>query len=198
MNKEILADNGYLLNINSFLFSIMVNHINEDTVEIKYDDFEEKRRQFWNCGKPCFFAFSREELSRVLDKAYQPYIYSTGEEKWVIDMNKIFDNFIDTLSKEELKMHYYKEAYLKIAFLYDLLDIDGRIFDPSNCAIASLLKCNWMFDTKEVDEDLDYLFDMAKSIKPDGNNTEWLRMMKKLSVGDSINNEIIYEKRSFY
>ena len=36
MNREILADNGYSLSINSFLFAILVDHICDDEIEIAF------------------------------------------------------------------------------------------------------------------------------------------------------------------
>lgn len=149
MNKEVLADTGYMLNVNSFLFAILINHVNEDVVEFSFDDFENKRRDFWNCGKPCFYAFTKEELESYLRNNFRQYINSNGEDRWIINLKEVFGNFINTLTDEEFSEFQYKEDFAKIYYLYCWLDIDMRIFDPPNNIITSLLRCNWMFDSNE-------------------------------------------------
>ena len=182
--KEIFADTGYLLGTNSLLFAILVNHINEDKVEISFDDFNNKRLQFFNCGRVCYF--DPHDIERDLNNSSRFYIQFNGYNKWIIDMNKLFDNFINRLSKEELRMFEYKESYAKIYYLYYFFDIDERIFPEPDHAITSLLKCNWMFNIKDEYEYLDSLFDQAKLLKPDGNNIEWLKIMKELQYKENV------------
>lgn len=180
MEREVLADVRYDLSINSFLFAILVDHINEEKVKICLNDFERKRRQFWNNSQPCFFCFSESELERALNYSYRPYIYSTGENVWTVDLKEIFGNYINSLTEEDLRLYYYEEGYAKIAYLYNWLQIDERIFDYPRNSVTSLLKCLWLFDSKEVAKHQEFLFKMAKKIKPDGDNIELLGILRKL------------------
>ena len=180
MSRERFVDTGYSLGINSFLFAILVNHINEEKIEIKFDDLEHKRRQFWNCGKPCYYNFSREELSYALDNLYKPFIYSIGKEKWAVNIKEIIGNFIDTLTKDDLEYFSYEETHAKIFYLFRWFGISVRIFDSPYHNVTSLLKCKWMLDPKESINHNKYLFNIAKKIKPDGNNTEWFKIKEEL------------------
>ena len=180
MSKEIFADNGYLLGINSILFAVLVDHVKEDKCEISLKDFENKQKAFINCGKLCYFNFKEEELINFLDKKAQPYIQSIDYNKWLVNMKGIIGNYVNSLDKEGLRYYFYNEFFARIDYLFYWLDIDYRIFDSSNEGVICLLKCNWRFNLEETDKHNDYLFDVAKAIKPDGNNTEWLRLMKIL------------------
>lgn len=180
MSREIFADTGYILGINSFLFAILVNHIDEEKIKINFDDFERKRRQFWNCGVPCYFNFSKEELSYALDNLYKPFIYSIGKEKWAVDIKKIIGNFIDTLKKDNLEYFGYEETRAKIFCLFMWFKISFHIFDHRREHIPSLLKCKWMLNPKESIKHNEFLFNMAKKIKPDGTNTEWFEIKEEL------------------
>ena len=180
MGREILADNGYSLNINSFLFAILVDHIDDDIVEIGYEDFENKRGQFWNCGKVCYYAFSKYELSYTLSNFYRPYIYSVGKEKWAVNLKEIFGDFLNSLNEEELEVYRYKAELAKIFYLYNWLELDIRIFDYPSHSVTRLLRCLWLFKPIEKNKHKRHLFDIAKKIEPNGNNSIWLKMVEEL------------------
>lgn len=180
MGKEVFADTGYSLGVNSFLFAILVDHINEDTVEISFSDIENKRLQFFNCGKICYLNFTKEEFERELRTVYGDYVKPNGEDKWIVNLKLIYGNYINILTRYELRLLQYQESYIKIFYLFKWFRVDERIFDPPYHAITSLLNCKWLYTIREVDSYSDHLFNMAKKIKPDGDNTELLRLMEKI------------------
>lgn len=188
MNREILADNGYSLSVNSFLFAILVDHIADDMIEISFDDFESKRIQFWNRGKQCYYCFAKDELCDKLDNSYKPYINSIGRFKWAVDMAKVFsgyNNFVNSIKEKDLKLFYYDEFCMKVYYLFDLFQIDIRIFDSPYHSVTALLKCRWMFYDRETYSDAlkhqEFLFKISKRIKPNGNNVELLKICDELS-----------------
>ena len=117
MGKEVFADTGYSLGINSFLFAILVNHINEDTVEFSFNDIENKRLQFFNCGRVCYLNFTKKELERELRTVYGDYIHTYGNDRWIVDLKAIYGDYINILTKYELRLLQYEESYIKIFYL---------------------------------------------------------------------------------
>ncbi len=179
MGREILSDTGYYLDINSIFFAVLVDHINEDKVIITFDDLNKKRLQFWNCGKPCYFCFSKEILSYQIKISYSPFIKSTGMNSWIVDLKWLFEGAINSFREDELKYCLYNEELAKIFHLFCYLGIDLRIFDPPYHAVTSLLRCRFMFDEVDLTHS-DYLFKLAKENNPNATNIELLSIMKKL------------------
>ena len=181
MGAEILTDIKYKLSINSFLFAILVDHVDDKLVEIDFTDFENKRGQFWNCGKACYYAFSRQELCYKLNNSYFPYIYPVGKEKWAVNLEEIFGNFLDNLTEEALEVFRYRASLAKIIYLHNWFNIDKRIFDYPSHSVTRLLNCLWLFKPIEKNEYRKHLFDIAKKIEPNGNNTSWLKIIEELN-----------------
>ena len=145
MRSEILSDNIYSLDINTILFAILVDHINEDIVNITYNDLEKKRLDFWNCGKPCWFTFTEESLLYRIRISNNPFIKVCGNTI-IIDLKKIFDGLMDKLSEEELEFLFYNDELAKIFHLFCYLNVDIKVFDPPFHNITSLLRCNFIFN----------------------------------------------------
>ena len=68
MKSEIFADIYYRLNIQTYLFAILVDHIDEEKFEFTLQDFENKRKTFINCGiRQVDNCFTKDELIYWLD-----------------------------------------------------------------------------------------------------------------------------------
>ena len=178
MGREILSDTGYYLDINSIFFAVLVDHINEDKVIITFDDLNKKRLQFWNCGKPCRFAFTEEILSYRINISYSPLIKYNGINSWIVDLKWLFEGAINSFREDELKYCLYNEELAKIFHLFCYLGIDLRIFDPPYHAVTNLLRCGFMFDKYNPEDE--ELYKLAKENNPNATNIELLSIMKKL------------------
>jgi hypothetical protein len=179
MRSETLSDTGYYLDINSILFAVLVDHINEDKVYISLDEIENKRLEFWNCGKPCRFSFPIKMFNYKISILNNPYI-KNGNNGIVVDLKELFDGFINKLTDEELKFTRYNKELAKIFHLFCYLGVDIRIFDLPYHVITSLLRCNFMYDEIDLSHE-EYLFKLAKEINPQASNEELLDNLKTLN-----------------
>lgn len=182
---EVLADNGYLLATNSILFAVLVDHINKDEVTFTFDDLNRKRLQLWNCGKQCYFSFSESELPRIL-RNYKGNFISPAPEKdgkaaWRVDL-RFLSNAVNLFDERVLEICYYNEELVKIFRLFKFLDVDIRIFDAPYHAVTSLLRCMFFYNQGYDFSHETFLFGIAKKMKPEGNNKEWLEIMDKLET----------------
>ena len=102
MREEIFSDVYYRLNIQTYLFAILVDHIDKKEVEFSIKDFENKRISFINCGiRQVGNCFTKDELIEYLNN--HSYITrKNGNNTWVADM-KAFVGDVSTLTREELE-----------------------------------------------------------------------------------------------
>ena len=140
MEAEHFADVLYRMGINTYLFAILVDHINEDEVEITLRDFENKRMGFINCGiRQVDYAFTFQELREWL-ASHPKLVKVVGKDKWVCHM-RAFIGDINKMSEAEKEFTYHNKELAKIFCLFCNLNIDMRIFDDYGC-VAGLLHCN--------------------------------------------------------
>lgn len=145
MLNEIFSDVYYRLNPTTYLFAILVDHVNEDEVTFTLQDFEIAKKKFMNCGiREVGDCFTKEELIKWLDSK-PDFIHSVGDNKWVASMKNFIGN-INSLSEEEKEFVYNNDTLAKIWCLFCNLQIDSRIFDDYGC-VASMLHSSFMFDT---------------------------------------------------
>lgn len=69
IHSEIFSDNGGRLGINTFLFAILVRHIEDDYIPFSLEDFETIASAFINSGcARVQWAFTKDDLLDFLDR----------------------------------------------------------------------------------------------------------------------------------
>lgn len=107
IHSEVFSDNGARLGINTFLFAILVDHIEDDQIPFSIKDFETVAIKFINygCGR-IQWAFTREDLYSFLSS------FSSNDESmpftfldngnYIANMNVIIGNPNFTKAEEAM------------------------------------------------------------------------------------------------
>lgn len=142
-NREIIADNTYVLNPKTFLFAILASeeHLKEDIVRITERDFDIIGRRIFNTGRPTCF------LTCPIHKglAGLPFV-SMENGEYIVDTNKMLEGFIYT-DKEKgfldkcIKANSDKGQY-KIYAMFCILKIDIRLLEDKATEI-DVLNCGF-------------------------------------------------------
>lgn len=142
-DREIIADNTYVLYPKTFLFAILASeeHLKEDIVRITERDFDIIGRRIINTGRPTCFLTSpiHEELSVL------PFV-SMENGEYIVDTQKMLEGFIYNDDEKRLldkciQANGDKGQY-KIYAMFCILKIDIRLLEDKATEI-DVLNCGF-------------------------------------------------------
>lgn len=142
-DREIIADNTYVLNPKTFLFAILASeeHLKEDIVRITERDFDIISRRIINTGRPtCFLTYPiHEGLARL------PFV-SMENGEYIVDTQKMLEEFIYTDKEKrfldeciQLTGDY---GQYKIYAMFCILKVDTRLLEDKVTEI-DVLNCGF-------------------------------------------------------